>query len=167
MPGIIKFYSPYNDHGYLSNFSLHSVKLEEKFWPTSEHYYQAMKSLDEDVQEQIRNAATPSKAKQLGKEIERRTDWESLVGTAELRSRFEDGWGCAVERVKDHFMMSVLIAKFEQHPDLRKALFETGDAILVEDAPKDFYWGSGATGTGQNKMGRILMVVRKHLRPLS
>ena len=54
--------------------------------------------------------------------------------------------------------------KFASHPDLRQLLLETGDEDLIEDAPRDYYWGRGARGTGKNRLGVILMDVRSALR---
>jgi N-glycosidase YbiA len=39
----------------------------------------------------------------------------------------------------------------------------TGDEEIVENAPEDYYWGCGADGSGQNKLGQILMRVRREL----
>ncbi|MEO6893291.1 MAG: NADAR domain-containing protein, partial [Ktedonobacteraceae bacterium] len=38
---------------------------------------------------------------------------------------------------------------------------------VVEKAPRDYYWGCGADGTGQNKLGQTLMTVRALLRSRS
>jgi predicted NAD-dependent protein-ADP-ribosyltransferase YbiA (DUF1768 family) len=38
-----------------------------------------------------------------------------------------------------------------------------GNAI-VENSPFDDYWGCGKDGSGQNKLGQILMEVRELLR---
>jgi hypothetical protein len=164
MPAItIFFYHPKEAYGLLSNFSQHPIELEDKVWPTSEHFFQAMKSLDPDVQEHIRNLDSPGKAKNYAHTIELREDWESPVGTPALHAMFTDEWGCAVELTKDHFMYSALIAKFTQHEDLRRGLLATGSAILVEDTIGDPYWGNGPSQNGLNKLGRQLMFVRKRL----
>ena len=49
-------------------------------------------------------------------------------------------------------------------PDLRRQLLETGDEELVEKAPRDYFWGCGASGSGKNMLGQILMEVRSELR---
>ncbi|KAJ5070907.1 hypothetical protein M0811_01888 [Anaeramoeba ignava] len=61
-------------------------------------------------------------------------------------------------------MKEVVFAKFDQNEELKKLLFETGDALLVEDARNDYYWGRGASGKGKNKLGHILMEVRAELK---
>jgi len=39
-------------------------------------------------------------------------------------------------------------------------LLATEEELLVENAPRDYYWGCGADGSGQNKLGQVLMTVR-------
>jgi ribA/ribD-fused uncharacterized protein len=66
--------------------------------------------------------------------------------------------------VRDSIMYEVVLAKFTQHDDLREILLGTGDAKFVEHAEKDRYWGDGGDGSGQNRLGQILMRVREELR---
>jgi hypothetical protein len=40
---------------------------------------------------------------------------------------------------------------------------QTGHEELIEDSPIDFGWGCGADGSGQNKLGQILMRIRREL----
>ena len=71
------------------------------------------------------------------------------------------------------YMYICLKKKFEQNPDLRTILLNTGKMELVEATP-DRTWGCGATlssnvlrqhsWSGQNKHGKILMTVRDELR---
>ena len=68
------------------------------------------------------------------------------------------------EKNKDDVMRRAVFAKFSQHADARAILLETGDAHIIENAPRDYYWGCGAKGTGQNKLGQILVEVREQLR---
>lgn len=65
--------------------------------------------------------------------------------------------------VKDEAMYEAVYAKFTQHEDLRRKLLESGDAILIEDSPVDYYWGCGSDGTGKNMLGKTLMAIRKIL----
>lgn len=135
----IRFYHPDSPYGWLSNFSPHGVHLDGHDWPTVEHYFQAQKFEAPLRQEEIRRAPTPARAKRLGRRAGIRADW--------LDRRLE-------------VMRRAVTAKFLQHPDLFARLIEAGDAWLVEDAPRDAFWGCGADGTGQNQLGRILMEVR-------
>ena len=141
----IRFYRTQEEYGAFSNFSRHSVNLDGKLWPTSEHYFQAKKFLPEDLQEKIRLCEGPGSAAQLGRDK-----------TLPLR----DDW----EEVKDDVMRTVIRAKFTQYDDLNVLLLGTGHEHIIEDSPIDYYWGYGADGTGKNMLGRILMEVRDELR---
>jgi len=160
----ISFYGETNErYSWLSNFHVAIFTLQGHQWASTEHFYQAMKSEDPEVQLQIRSAATPGQAKRLGSKCERRADWEEPVGTPALHDIFRDDRGIVVELVKDHFMYQALTAKFTQRPELREALILTGTEELQEASPKDYYWGVGADGSGQNKLGRMLQLVRAQL----
>ena len=68
------------------------------------------------------------------------------------------------EQVKDEIMQQGVLRKFETHADIREILLATGDELIVENSPIDYYWGCGKDGTGKNKLGQILMAVREILR---
>jgi len=42
-------------------------------------------------------------------------------------------------------------------------LLDTRPAYLIENSPSDKYWGCGRDGSGQNKLGVLLMQVRDEL----
>lgn len=50
----IKFYKVNEEYGCFSNFSKHGFTLDEKYWMTSEHYFQAKKFGGTDFEEIIR-----------------------------------------------------------------------------------------------------------------
>src|ERR1700722_13257921 len=129
MPKIINFYGSREPYFEFSNFARFRVTLGGKTWPTSEHYFQAQKFLDESLQEEVRLAKTPRIAADLGRDRSRplRPDWE---------------------KVKDDVMREVVRAKFTQHEELKKLLLDTGDAIIVEHTANDSYWGDGGDGSG-------------------
>lgn len=176
MPATIKFYHQDRSYGEFSNFYPRSIYIEGLLWPCTESFFQGMKSQDPDVIERMRALKTPGEAKKLGGKILLRPDWEHGVGglpkeTMEVNT---DDPGLVVHKVKDFFMYQALVAKFTQHPDLGQVLLGTGDALLVEDTQsvgRDPYWGNGPDGNGENKLGRMLMLVRKalprHLLPPS
>jgi N-glycosidase YbiA len=142
---VINFYSTSGEYGCFSNFSRHSIFLNGKRWPTSEHFFQAMKFQGTEHEEQVRMAKKPMEAASMGRERKRplRRDWES---------------------VKDGIMLEAVRAKFTQHDDLKATLLGTGDAKLVEHTANDSYWGDGGDGSGKNRLGQILMQVRTELR---
>ena len=142
---VINFYSASEPYGCFSNFSPHPIKLVGKTWPTSEHYFQAMKFVGTPDEEEVRRAKSPMIAARMGRSRKRplRKDWEA---------------------VKDSIMHEAVLAKFTQHADLREVLLRTGDAKIVEHTQNDNYWGDGGDGSGENKLGLILMRVRVELR---
>ena len=141
----IYFYSPHDTYGAFSNFSRHGIKLNDLWWPTTEHYFQAQKFAGTPHEEAIRLAKTPKQAADMGRDRNRplRSDWE---------------------RVKDDIMRVAVRQKFQAHHDLGTMLLDTKDEELIENAPRDYYWGSGADGSGKNMLGKILMEVREELR---
>lgn len=144
----IYFYKVYDPYGCFSNFSLHSIQLQNKTWLTVEHYYQAQKfvgSPDQAVILQICQAETPDAAAALGRDPRRqlRADWE---------------------QVKVQVMHQAVLTKFLSYPDIQQILLATGDEVIVENSPRDSYWGCGADGKGQNQLGKILMSVRQQIR---
>ena len=141
----IKFYRARDRYGCFSNFAPYQVELKGKVWPTSEHYYQAQKFAGTEHEEEIRLAESPMIAAKIGRSRRRplRSDWEE---------------------VKDEVMREAVLAKFTQHHELRSILLETGDAVLIEHTKNDLYWGDGGDGSGENRLGEILMEVRRQLR---
>ncbi len=144
----IYFYSPREQpYGCFSNFSRHGILMDESWWPTVEHYFQAQKFAGTPYADQIHRAPTPKQAAALGRSrsLPLRADWEE---------------------VKDSIMLAAVQRKFETHDALRALLLATGDEEIIENAPGDYYWGGGADGSGQNKLGKTLMAVRVRLRHL-
>ncbi|WP_041226400.1 NADAR family protein [Crinalium epipsammum] len=142
----IYFYSTReNPYGCFSNFSAHGFNLDEAWWRTSEHYFQAQKFIGTPHVEQIRLVLTPKDAAKMGRERFRplRSDWE---------------------QVKDDVMLKAVLCKFQTHADICEILLSTGNQLIVENSPIDYYWGCGADGSGKNKLGQVLMQVRDLLR---
>lgn len=137
----IFFWTRYSKHGYCSNFYWSPIEIGGKVYPTTEHYFQACKTLDPEGHEMIRNLATPREAKIVGYRVSLRPGWEKM---------------------KEGVMLKGLRAKFTQHLNLKEKLLSTGDAILHEDSPWDSYWGY-AKGRGQDRLGILLMQVREEL----
>lgn len=132
-------------YGCFSNFSAHGFVVEDRYWPTSEHYFQAQKFVGTPYAEKIQTAKSPAIAARLGRSRKEpiRADWEA---------------------VKDDIMRQAVLCKFQTHADIRAILLATGEAEIVENAPRDYYWGCGKTGEGKNMLGKILMEIREILR---
>ena len=141
----IYFYSTGDEYGEFSNFAYFPFQLDGKQWPTSEHYFQALKFEDLEYQERIRTAKSPMIAARLGRsrKVKLRRNWES---------------------VKIDVMRRAVQAKFKAHPEISELLLSTGDEKIVEDAAGDDFWGVGSSRKGKNWLGRILMEVREDLR---
>lgn len=130
------------EHEFLSNFYEQTVHFNGVAYPTAEHAFQAAKTVTPEEHALILAAATPGRAKRLGKKVKLRPDWES---------------------VKIDMMRQVLRSKFS-HPDLQHLLLETGDAELIEGNDwGDRFWGV-CDGRGNNWLGKLLMEVREEIR---
>ncbi|PHS02693.1 MAG: Swarming motility protein ybiA [Blastopirellula sp.] len=141
----IAFYSKTESYNEFSNFALFGVEMDDRWYPTIEHYFQAMKFPGNDHAEKIRLARTPASAKSLGRsrKVKLREDWEE---------------------VKIDIMRDAVLKKFTTHDELRELLLSTTDQELVENAPGDYFWGCGKSGSGKNWLGKILMEVRDQLK---
>jgi ribA/ribD-fused uncharacterized protein len=141
----IRFYSQSETHREFSNFAPFPIELDGLRWQTTEHFYQAQKFADPELQTKIRKAEKPVIAKKLAEKHRAaiRPDWDA---------------------VKDDVMDRAVRRKFELHPALRELLLATGEEDILEVAPTDYYWGVGRDGTGQNKLGKIIERIRAELR---
>lgn len=59
-----------------------------------------------------------------------------------------------------YLMEDILRNKVKQNPYVLKKLLETKDYYIVEDSPKDNYWGWGLDRNGENNLGKIWMKLR-------
>lgn len=156
MQNQILFYKTKETYGAFSNFSHHSVHYKGMVAPTSEHMFQAMKFYPDnpDIVKQVLEQPTPREAAKLGrdKSLPLRKDWDKPI---------ENSPHPDIVFTKDLVMFEIVMDKFTRHEDLKQLLLSTGDAIIVEDSPIDWYWGRGKDHTGQNKLGKTLMVARE------
>lgn len=138
---IFTFTGPYR---FLSNFYPAPFVWDDILWPTSEHAYQAAKTLDKKTRLEICKLSRPGEAKRAGKRLALREDWHE---------------------VKIDIMYQVVFEKFYQNPDLRSKLIATGSMCLEEgNTWNDVFWGVCPPGSsnGRNELGKILMKIRKH-----
>lgn len=186
---MIKFYKTIGTYGCFSNFSRHPVFIWGYHFMTSEHAYQAAKMLEQDPSEYdfpygehfdiVRTAKSPSQAAKLGrrKDFPMRKDWDYehnefqkvILPNYGLNHKHEE---YSLWRVKDFIMYDVCLAKFKQNKDAKKTLLDTKNEIIVEDTSMshDHYWGLDFSNKykpiGENKLGRVLMLVRNELHRL-
>lgn len=134
------------ENRWLSNFGEESVVYEGTVYPTSEHAFQAAKTLDVEERLKIKACKTPGKAKKLGRKVTLRSDWEE---------------------VKIDIMEEIVTAKFMQNSNIAKKLLDTGSQYLIEgNTWGDKFWGcvyENNKWVGHNHLGTILMKIRKKL----
>lgn len=140
-------------YGFLSNMSKLETPIkttdengEPIYFPTVEHFFQAMKSLDYDDRRLIAVLPQPSQAKHQGKEVVLRDDWDDI---------------------EMNVMWTGICWKFSEHnPVLMQKLLDTENLLLVEaNNWKDKKWGvDWEFGQGENLLGRLLMKRREQLR---
>ncbi len=136
-----------DEHRWLSNFWKVEIAYKGLTYETLEHAYQTQKTFNLSERAWIMVAESPGQAKYRGGRVEIREDWE---------------------QVKDQVMLELLKIKFS-NPELRKKLKETGDAELIEGNHwHDNYFGKCYCDKcyntqGQNKLGRMLMLIREEI----
>jgi ribA/ribD-fused uncharacterized protein len=128
---------------FLSNFHTSYILYDGIVWPTVEHAYQAMKTLDENQRMNILEANSPSEAKKLGRCVTMRVDWDDI---------------------KLEIMEELVREKFESKPKLAEKLLATEDIEIVEgNTWGDKFWGV-CNGEGENHLGKILMKIRDEIK---
>lgn len=146
------YYSQFRGNlNFLSNMYESKFVIDSIEYKSVEHYFQSMKTLNEEEKRNIINSKNPMEAKKIGKEVKLRKDWNSI---------------------KDTVMFDGVFAKFKQNKDLAAKLLHTDDSLLVEkNSWGDRYWGVDYdTNIGLNKLGKILKKVKtllslfKHLK---
>lgn len=115
--------------GCLSQWWPAPFAVDGRTFATAEHYmmwHKAMLFDDPNSAEQILRASHPRQAKDSGRGVAGfdQARWEA--------SRYE-------------IVLAGSIAKFTQHPDLRRFLLNTSDRVIVEASPLDRVWGIGLT----------------------
>ena len=124
---------------FLSNFYPAPIMYRGIAYPTSEHAYQAAKTLNENSRMNISILGSPYEAKKYGRTVALRVDWDEI---------------------KLEVMAEIVRAKFIQNPSLKEKLLATDDATLEEgNTWGDTYWGI-CKGEGENHLGKTLMELR-------
>jgi len=153
--------------GWLSNFWPCQVEL--KIYLTAKNYtrvitkssehafmlYKAMYFNDGKAFSQILDAPDGKSAKAIGRKVKNfnANIWDHMS--------------------YDKMLLSCR-AKFSQNVDLKQKLLDTGSHVIVEASPLDKIWGVGlhfdndlildeSNWLGENRLGRVLMDVRKEL----
>ena len=138
-------FSRLDENHLLSSVSSHGFELEEQFWPTAEHYYQAHKFEGLPLAQSIIAVNTGVEAHKLGNQwFKRKTK----------------GW----KNNRRLWMTRALYRKTQEHTEVREALLATGDDLLIETSLYNHFWGIGRDQRGENTMGKIWMDIRKKIQ---
>jgi len=176
---MIHFYKKTDPFYEFSNFYDSPFELDGNSWDSVEQYYQASKFKDSDCLKSleyyniISKADSPMKVKMLGSQslkcsypcdkwvINKKSDQRKLLDVIKEYKNVKvlHSW----EEIKERVMYEGLVAKFTQNKSLEKLLISTGELILVENSPVDYYWGNGRNKDGKNRLGFLLMKLRTEL----
>jgi len=141
--------------GWLSNMSPHPVSYEGTRWRTCEALFQALRLEEEDAKEVIRVQSSPMAAKMVAKRFKGIQVVEPM-SDADLAN-----------------MRLCISLKLAEHELLRRKLFHTGNAKIIEDCSSrgprgsNLFWGAMRVPEGwqgQNWLGRIWEEMRVELR---
>ena len=130
-----------------SNFSSFSVKWRGKLWQTAEHAYQASRFMNKK----------PKVVVQIFKALS--ADEAYKIAQKNKRADFNDYRDVDLKNMED-----ILRAKLSQNPYVMHKLLQTGDRKIVEDSPKDSFWGWGKNRKGRNELGKIWMKLRGEIK---
>jgi len=131
----------------LSPFSAHQIEIWGETFPTVEHAYQASRIKSGPERDAIKSAKSPMDAWREGQ-------------------KFKNNPSLQVENFnKDAVVEELFRAKLVQHGNIASILKESGSRDLLKVYDTDYYWGTGADGSGENRMGKIWMKLRAELYP--
>lgn len=137
-------FSRFDEDNLFSTVSPHSFDLEEYHWPSVEHYYQAHKFEDKPYASKILAAANGKEAYELGNR------W--------FKSKVNDWKG--KRRV---WMTRAIYRKVMEFDEVKAALLDTKDSLIIETSMYDHFWGVGRDQRGENMLGKVWMDVRNKL----
>lgn len=191
IPNKIAFYSPDKPFYEFSNFYPSPISVDKIFYLSVEHFYQCQKFYDPSNPTMMAyftlmtQCDSPQKCKDMGNQVKnyRGSRWYINKEKKELglvwdavdfyrdKVKIVPNW----DEIRVDVMRRGLKAKFGsssefpfgQNPKLGKLLKETGEAELVEDSPRDSFWGIATEkdGTpGKNMLGKLLMELRNDLK---
>lgn len=130
----------------LDNFSSFAVEWRGRIWPTSEHAYQASHFMDgaPEIVEEISNARSSHDAQKIAWSHKDKIDAGFYSKNLEI-------------------MEDICRHKLQQQPYVKRKLIQTKGRDIVEDSPKDDFWGWGINRDGRNELGKIWMKLREEL----
>ena len=145
MDEVIGFYP--REFYCLDNFSSFKVEYKGYLYASLEEAYQAIGFMESapEIAERIINSHSAHEAQKIA---------------YEFKDKRQENWN----DIKVSVMEELLRLKLEQNPYVKKKLLETGNYYIVEDSPKDSFWGWGPNRDGENQLGKLWMKLRDELR---
>jgi ribA/ribD-fused uncharacterized protein len=126
------------DVEWLRNDYRQDIRIGGITYPTLEHAYQAAKTKDRSIKQDIANTDSVREARKIGRSLQQSDSFN-----------------------RDAVMEALLRQKFAS--ELGETLAKTGSAPIVMEG-YDEYWGTGNIGTGSNVMGEMLQTIRSELQ---
>ena len=135
--------SRFDESHLLSSVSEHVIQLENRIWPSVEHYFwcQIVKK------QKFRNKILQAPAVEAQK-----------IGGVWYRSKIPN-W----KHKRRILMTRALYTKVQMYPEIREYLLDTQEQLILETSLYDYYWGIGRDQRGSNTYGEIWMDIRKRL----
>ena len=126
----------------LDNFSSFKVEYNGYLYSTAEEAFQANMFIKDypEISDEIKRSNSAHEAQKI-------------------RFKNEDKITLKEDEILK-IMEEILRCKVKQNPYVLKKLLETKDYYIVEDSPKDDYWGWGLYRNGENNLGKIWMKLR-------
>lgn len=130
----------------LDNFSSFKVKVNGYLYSSLEEAFQSMLFLPDhkEISEQIKNSYSAHEAQKIMHENINKVKYSN--------------------KEKLVLMEKLLRLKIEQNPYVLKKLLETKNYTIIEDSPKDNYWGCGINREGENNLGKLWMKLREEYK---
>lgn len=165
---LVLFHTAKDENYIFSNFYPHvsgqsfkslNILYEGKYWPSSEHLYQALKfhcdtPEEKEWREIIRTASTPFMSKYLGHlDTYIKYDWHKRLQALVLKYKDK----VRVIDISIPFKVSIMYvavkAKFDSCPEFKEALMKTKGKMLMENINDEWGYKMGL-------LGKILEKVR-------
>ena len=130
----------------LDNFLSFKVKVNGYLYSSLEEAFQSMLFLPDhkEISEQIKNSYSAHEAQKIMHENINKVKYSN--------------------KEKLVLMEKLLRLKIEQNPYVLKKLLETKNYTIMEDSPKDNYWGCGINREGENNLGKLWMKLREEYK---
>ena len=131
----------------LDNFSSFKVEWNGYLYSSLEEAYQAASFMgsSEELVEKVKKSHSADEAQRIAyaNRDKQRKDWNE---------------------VKLSIMEELLRLKIEQNPYVKNKLLQPENYTIVEDSPKDSFWGWGPNRDGENQLGKLWMKLREELK---